>query len=355
MEKVKNERKPSHFLRPEDILLGADIGGTLAKFCLLVDLVVIECDSELKEFFKTQPFDYQLDIENHKRIYLKRFNSNEIQGAISIFLSRIKDLFSLRQIRITGGGSIKFNEYLTKLGFELVKIDELESLVHGYQQIINYNTMYTISKAPQTRQKKYSNAMEFPHLIVNIGSGVSVIKVHDNSIERIGGTSCGGGTLIGLAKILIGVDSYFDIMNLAREGNYENLDLMVRDIHAVHHDKLSSDLDSDVIASSFGKVYMMLAKGNKDIRKEDIAASLLVFICFQISQVAVLMAQIHKIKNIFYFGNFTSKDSYAIDLLDYGSRYWSKELEVNFSDLDGFLGSMGTLTKSVNEKLINRV
>lgn len=345
-------RKQSHFLRPDDILLGADIGGTLAKFCLLVDIAVIENDIEFSEYFKNQSFDYDLEIENHKRIYLKRFYTSDIETDIRIFLSNIKEMFSISQIRITGGGSIKFNNYLNHMGFELVKIDELESLVHGYQQILNYNTMYTINKS---KQKNYINSTDFPHLIVNIGSGVSIIKVDNEKIERIGGTSCGGGTLIGMAKILLdGVDNYSEIMELARKGKYQNLDLLVSDIHGRHHDKVSTDLESDIIASSFGKVYEMFAQHDKpDLKKEDIAASLLVFICFQISQVAVLMSQIHKVKNIFYFGNFTSKGSYAIELLDFGSRYWSKEIEVFFTDLDGFLGSMGTLTKSANEVIIN--
>jgi pantothenate kinase len=39
----------------------------------------------------------------------------------------------------------------------------------------------------------------FPYLLVNIGSGVSIIKVTSSeTYERISGTSLGGGTLWGL-------------------------------------------------------------------------------------------------------------------------------------------------------------
>jgi type II pantothenate kinase len=43
----------------------------------------------------------------------------------------------------------------------------------------------------------------YPYLLVNIGSGVSMIKVDgDGKYERISGTSLGGGTFLGLGKLL---------------------------------------------------------------------------------------------------------------------------------------------------------
>lgn len=43
----------------------------------------------------------------------------------------------------------------------------------------------------------------YPYLLVNIGSGVSMIKVSGpNEFERIGGSSLGGGTLWGLLSLL---------------------------------------------------------------------------------------------------------------------------------------------------------
>jgi type II pantothenate kinase len=44
---------------------------------------------------------------------------------------------------------------------------------------------------------------QLPCLLVNIGSGVSIIKVdEDGSFERVSGTSLGGGTLWGLLSLL---------------------------------------------------------------------------------------------------------------------------------------------------------
>lgn len=50
--------------------------------------------------------------------------------------------------------------------------------------------------------------MKCPILVVNVGSGVSILKVTDEngelSAERVGGTSLGGGFFMGLANLLTG-------------------------------------------------------------------------------------------------------------------------------------------------------
>jgi type II pantothenate kinase len=103
------------------------------------------------------------------------------------------------------------------------------------------------------------------------------------------------GTLIGLSKLLINVDNYNDIMKLAEEGDNFNLDLLVKDIYSTS--KSTTPLESDVIASSFGKIHHYIQTNQKDkIRKEDIAKSLLVMICYHIAQLAVLVAEPHNVK-----------------------------------------------------------
>lgn len=105
----------------------------------------------------------------------------------------------------------------------------------------------------------------------------------------------GGGTLIGLSKLLINVDNYNDIMTLAKKGDNTNVDLLVGDIYSGSASNIG--LDSDVIASSFGKISEIIQKNNiKNIKKEDIAKSLLSMICFHIAQLAFLMSKQKNVK-----------------------------------------------------------
>jgi type II pantothenate kinase len=61
---------------------------------------------------------------------------------------------------------------------------------------------YQVTFAP-TPQNAGEVVPVFPCLVVNIGSGVSIVKVDENGeFERVSGTSLGGGTLWGLLSML---------------------------------------------------------------------------------------------------------------------------------------------------------
>ncbi|KAJ3038030.1 hypothetical protein HDV00_001074 [Rhizophlyctis rosea] len=91
-----------------------------------------------------------------------------------------------------------------------------------------------------TYDERRSDAMQFeptpdelfPYLLVNIGSGVSILKVtSDETYERISGTSLGGGTLWGLLSLLTDAKSYDDMLELSKIGDNKNVDMLVGDIY----------------------------------------------------------------------------------------------------------------------------
>jgi type II pantothenate kinase len=93
---------------------------------------------------------------------------------------------------------------------------------------------------------------EFPLLLVSIGSGVSIIKVHNfNSFERVSGTMIGGGTLIGLSNLLTGNREFEKIIQKAQMGNNAHVDMLVKDIYG---ENSPFHLKGDLLASSFAKV-----------------------------------------------------------------------------------------------------
>jgi len=74
----------------------------------------------------------------------------------------------------------------------------------------------------------------FPYLLVNIGSGVSMIKVDgDGKFERVSGTNVGGGTYLGLGKLLTKCKSFDELLELTQRGNNSNVDMLVGDIYVV--------------------------------------------------------------------------------------------------------------------------
>ena len=100
----------------------------------------------------------------------------------------------------------------------------------------------------------------YPYLLVNIGSGVSMVKVSGRrDYQRIGGTSLGGGTLWGLLSLLTGASTFDEMLGMADRGDNAAVDMLVGDIYGTDYETIG--LKSNVIASSFGKVFKMKRQG----------------------------------------------------------------------------------------------
>lgn len=60
----------------------------------------------------------------------------------------------------------------------------------------------------------------YPYLLVNIGSGVSLLKVEgDGQYERVSGSSLGGGTFWGLCRLLTRCKSFDEMLELSMRGD----------------------------------------------------------------------------------------------------------------------------------------
>jgi type II pantothenate kinase len=96
----------------------------------------------------------------------------------------------------------------------------------------------------------------YPYLLVNIGSGVSIIKVSGpRESVRVGGTHLGGGTLWGVLSLLTNARTFDDMLGMAERGDNANVDMLVGDIYGTNYDKIG--LKSTAIASTLGKVFRM--------------------------------------------------------------------------------------------------
>lgn len=64
----------------------------------------------------------------------------------------------------------------------------------------------------------------YPYLLVNIGSGVSIVKVDgEGKYERVSGSSLGGGTFWGLCRLLTKVTNFDEMLELSMKGNNQNV------------------------------------------------------------------------------------------------------------------------------------
>lgn len=106
-----------------------------------------------------------------------------------------------------------------------------------------------------------SAGVEYPYLVVNVGSGVSILLVESpERWSRVSGSSIGGGTYYGLCHMLTGVTSFDEMLELAEEGDSTEVDLTVGDIYGGSYGKVG--LSKSTIASSFGRAIHAVPKGH---------------------------------------------------------------------------------------------
>ncbi|CAH9087853.1 unnamed protein product [Cuscuta epithymum] len=247
-------------------------------------------------------------------------------------------------IKATGGGAFKFaNLFKEKLGITLDKVDEMDCLVAGANFLLKavQHEAFTHMSSKKEYVQIDQNDL-YPYLLVNIGSGVSMIKVdRDHKFERVSGTSVGGGTFWGLGKLLTQCKSFDELLELSHEGNNRVVDMLVGDIYGTDYSRIG--LASTAIASSFGKAISENKELN-DYRPEDISRSLLRMISNNVAQIAYLNALRFGLKRIFFGGFFIRGHAYTMDTISEGVHFWSKgEAKALFFRHEGFLGALGAL------------
>ena len=180
-----------------------------------------------------------------------RFETEKVDECVEFIQSLIHHSATLNGVSIeemrkgvkimaTGGGAHKFYDLFSSvLEVEVRREDEMECLIEGLKfitlipnevyyfsdELIYYHSHLSQKDRPKTDAEQLDRPSanppqygvmfetnptpQLPCLLVNIGSGVSVIKIdEDGKFERVSGTSLGGGTLWGLLSLLTPATSF---------------------------------------------------------------------------------------------------------------------------------------------------
>lgn len=63
------------------------------------------------------------------------------------------------------------------------------------------------------------------YVYLNVGTGTGFHQATQNSQKRVGGSGVGGGTMIGLSYLLTGIGDFDTIIERAKDGIRDNVDL----------------------------------------------------------------------------------------------------------------------------------
>ncbi|XP_005092695.1 pantothenate kinase 3 isoform X2 [Aplysia californica] len=368
IEKVRNG-SPDSFcdIRPSMPLFGMDIGGTLTKLVYFEPANFDEFDLEEKEtlqtihrylignvaYGKSGIRDVHLEMENQTicgrtgKIHFIRFPTSQMLSFIE--LAKSKNFSGLASgICATGGGAYMFEEIFAKeVLLQLHKYDEMDCLLKGIHYIDRYNPFSECYFFRNPRDTELCKKMPFdfrnpyPYLVVNIGSGVSILAVRSKTdYSRVSGTSLGGGTFLGLCCLLTGCETFEEAIELASQGDSKNIDKLVRDIYGGDYSKFG--LAGETVACSFGH---MMSKEKRDTSsREDLARATLVTLTNNIGSIARMCAKTEKIERVVFVGNFLRVNEISMKLLAYAMDFWSNgSLKALFLEHEGYFGAMGCL------------
>lgn len=167
----------------------------------------------------------------------------------------------IKEMCATGGGAQKYAGMVReRLGVTLVPGDELGCLVRGMSFLLAAapEECYVVAKRTAVPRPLPGGgdgggdegdgggggatdgggissgiaAACFPYLVVNVGSGVSIMLVSsDREWRRVSGSSIGGGTYYGLCHLLTGLTSFHEMLAQSESGDNVAVDLTVGDIY----------------------------------------------------------------------------------------------------------------------------
>jgi type II pantothenate kinase len=161
-------------------------------------------------------------------------------GAFAELVVPVEDTAALRafladgetvRIAATGGGARRLGE---TLGRPVTVVDEFRAWGAGERALL-----------PSAGFEPTA-----PHLLVSVGTGTSILLIDPaNAPRRVGGAALGGGTLRGLARLLVGDLPQSELVALAARGVRRGTDLLVSDVYGAGE----IAIDGDLTAANFGR------------------------------------------------------------------------------------------------------
>ena len=137
-------------------------------------------------------------------------------------------------------------------------------------------------------------------IVVSMGTGTAIIHAkkegENTAIQYLGGTGVGGGTLIGLSKQMLGIDTVEHIEQLCEGGDLSKIDLRIGDLSTKN---MYPNMSYELTASNFGKLSDMA-------NKHDLALGIVNMVGETIGMLAVFAARNHGLDRVVLTGNLTT-------------------------------------------------
>ncbi len=134
-------------------------------------------------------------------------------------------------------------------------------------------------------------------IVVSMGTGTALVHTSaDGSFQYLGGTGVGGGTLMGLSKKLIDMEDVDNIIEYAKDGDLNKIDLRLKDMS---RKEVIPGMPDYFTASNFGKISDLATKS-------DLALGIVNMIFETIGMMSIFAARNYNIRDVVLTGNMTT-------------------------------------------------
>jgi len=165
-------------------------------------------------------------------------------------------------------------------------------------------------------------------VVVSMGTGTAVVTVKGGKIFHWGGSGVGGGTLLGLARKMLNINTIHTLVEKAKRGKLERVDLTVGDIAGRSLD----NLPASITASNFGKM-------SDEATDEDIALAILNLVAQTIGVMGIAAARSAEIKDIILTGKLSGISQMKTILEKVANLYQSKFIIPDHADFATAIGA----------------
>ena len=193
------------------------------------------------------------------------------------FLSEINFKTDVNLLAVTGGKHLKLGDEIEST--KIIHVNEIDAVGEGAMNLSGLSN-------------------KNPTIIVSAGSGTACILAQDGNYMHCSGTGVGGGTVLGLSKLLLNTTDPDEIAELAKAGNESGVDLILEDVVSGP----IGELPSDTTAVNFGKI----SKIDSEISKQDIAAGIINLVGQTAARIATSVATTFNAKEIVVVGRSPS-------------------------------------------------
>ena len=232
------------------------------------------------------------------------------------------ELDDLQQLAVTGGRHRLLPNRIAHC--DVIGVGELQAIGRGGQALAGLTT----------------TTLAAPLLVISAGSGTAVVAARGQEYAHVTGTAVGGGTMLGLGRLLLQTVDPLEIDALAQRGNANGADLSLADVVTGP----IGSLPANATAVNFGR----LAREAIDVSREDLAAALVTLVGQVIGLLSINAARAQGIGQIVVTGHMTDMPSIR-RVLESVSRYYAAPLDLPTNA--GYATAIGALL-TVNDQAV---